>query len=78
MVESLRKEGWTFTYIGANQDVEAVASSMSINNSLCFAASAEGTGAMFEQERRSRKAFFGKISKGMRGQELADEDYFPF
>lgn len=63
LVESLKIRGWVFTYIGANQDVKAVACSMSIDNCLAFGADDEGTGAMFEQERSSRKRFFEKISK---------------
>ena len=57
LVEAMKKEGWVFTYIGANQDVEAVAASMSIDNRLAFDADDESTGAMFEHERRSRKKF---------------------
>ena len=61
LVEAMKQEGWVFTYIGANQDVEAVAASMSIDNHLAFEATPECTGAMFERERRSRKRFFGKL-----------------
>lgn len=65
LVEAMKKEGWVFTYIGANQDVEAVAASMSIDNRLAFDADDESTGAMFEHERRSRKKFFSKVSRNM-------------
>lgn len=65
LVEAMKKEGWVFTYIGANQDVEAVAESMSIDNRLAFDADDESTGAMFEHERRSRKKFFSKLSRNM-------------
>ena len=65
LVETLKNEGWVFTYIGANQDVEAVAASMSIDNRLAFDADDESTGAMFEHERRSRRKFFGKLSRNM-------------
>ena len=61
LVEAMKKEDWVFTYIGANQDVEAVAESMSIDNRLAFDADDESTGAMFAHERRSRKKFFGKL-----------------
>ena len=50
LVESLKKKGWVFTYIGANQDVEAVAAAMSITNTLSFSADAQGTSAMFARE----------------------------
>lgn len=65
LVEAMKKEGWVFTYIGANQDVEAVAASMSIDNRLAFEADDESTGAMFEHERRSRKRFFSRLSSNV-------------
>lgn len=65
LVESLKSQGWVFTYIGANQDVEAVAASMSIDNHLAFEADDESTGEMFAKECRSRKKFFGKLSRNM-------------
>ena len=34
LVEELKTKGWVFAYIGANQDVEKVASSMGIRNSF--------------------------------------------
>ena len=39
MVEELRSKGWVFAYIGANQDVEKVAFSLSIQNHYSFNAS---------------------------------------
>lgn len=63
LVEAMKQEGWVFTYIGANQDVEAVASAISIDNRLAFYADDVSTGAMFEHERRSRKKFFDKLSR---------------
>lgn len=63
LVEEMKKQGWIFTYIGANQDVEAVAASMSINNSLAFEADEEGTSAMFEKEMRCRKNLYSKLAK---------------
>lgn len=58
LIESLKSEGWVFTYIGANQDVEAVAASMSINNHLAFDANEASTNAMFEHERWARRRFY--------------------
>ena len=61
LVEELRKMGWTFTYIGADQDVEKVAGEIGVRNSLRFSANAEETNAMFAKERRSRAKFYGKM-----------------
>lgn len=63
LIEDLKKRNWVFTYIGANQDVESVAASMSINNHYAFMATEEGTNEMFRKERCSRKKFFKKLNK---------------
>ncbi len=63
LVEEMRSKGWIFTYIGANQDVEAVAASMSIQNHLEFSTDEESTREMFEKERKARKKFNMKVSK---------------
>lgn len=64
LVEALKAQGWVFTYIGANQDVEKMAKRMSIDNHLAFCANPEGTREMFEKEMRCRKKFFSRISEG--------------
>lgn len=61
LVEELRHEGWTFTYIGANHDVEAVAGSMGIRNTLVFKETEAGCNSMFETERKSRKRFLDNL-----------------
>ena len=79
LVEELRQEGWTFTYIGANQDVEAVAGSMGIRNTMVFEETAEGTQAMFAKESTSRLRFMGMIiNKCKLGHKclVEDEGYF--
>ncbi len=74
LVESLRAKDWVFTYIGANQDVEKVAATISINNTLSFSANVEGTKAMFAKEACSRSRFFDRLHHGMKGK-LSD-NYF--
>ena len=61
LVEELRHEGWTFTYIGANQDVEAVAGSMGIRNSMVFEETEEGTAKMYKRDSISRRRFMDKL-----------------
>lgn len=75
LVEALKAEGWVFTYIGANQDVEAVANSMSINNHLVFDANPNSTRNMFAKEMRSRKKFFENLDNNMSKEDLG-YDYF--
>lgn len=62
LVEEMKGKGWVFTYIGANQDVEAVAASMSIDNHLGFVEDQTGATDMFARECRSRKKFFNKLN----------------
>ncbi len=83
LVEAMRAEGWVFTYIGANQDVDAVAESMAIKHRMAFSADEASTRAMFEKERVARKKFHGKISKsisnrvsGIWNRGELDEGYF--
>ena len=38
LVDELKAKGWVFAYMGANQDVEAVAATMSITNAMKFEA----------------------------------------
>lgn len=73
LVGELRERGWTFTYIGANQDVDKVAEEMGIKHRLAFSACPQGTKAMFEEERRSRECFYKKVSERASD---ADEDFF--
>ena len=60
LVDRLDHAGWVFTYIGANQDAIYVANSMGIRNALQYDSDEEGTKAMWDQERNSRKAFYGR------------------
>lgn len=57
LVERLRKKGWVFAYIGANQDAVEVAKDLNISNALNYEASPEGMVMM--------SARFQKASKRM-------------
>lgn len=61
LVEELRHEGWTFTYIGANQNVEEEAGRMGIRNTLAFEETEEGAKRMIMMDRKSRSHFFKKL-----------------
>lgn len=47
IIENLKEKNWTFTYIGANHDVEKFAISISIENSLSYHANEDGVKKMF-------------------------------
>ena len=65
LVDELKATGWVFAYIGANQDVEAVAASISITNTLNFEATCAGTTVMSKKLRSSRSHWFDKIARGL-------------
>ncbi|MDR1895745.1 MAG: hypothetical protein LBR10_03025 [Prevotellaceae bacterium] len=62
LVEELKAQGWVFTYIGTNQDVDAVADSLSIDHKMHYHFSVEGTGTVLKKERSDRERFFNKVS----------------
>jgi uncharacterized protein YegL len=75
MINELKALGWVFTFIGANIDVEKVASQISVNNFISFNQTNEGTQEMFLKESNSRMKYFDKMSKGESKEKLA-EKYF--
>ena len=76
LVEELKAKGWIFAYIGANQDVEKVAFSMGINNSMRFDANVLGSKAMFKEESANREAYYCCISEGISPRQLSKREYF--
>ena len=75
LVKTLRKEGWVFTYIGANQDVEAVAESIAINNRMAFSADERSTREMFRKEKEARLQFACRVDMSRAKKDLED-NYF--
>lgn len=63
LVESLKEKNWTFTYMGANHDVEKFASAIAINNTLLFEADDNDIKLMFEKEKKARYFWSEKIHK---------------
>jgi len=61
LVEELKGEGWTFTYMGANQDSVEVAFNLSIRNSRNFEATSSGTARVMNKDASTRMSFFGKL-----------------
>ena len=65
LIEKLKKQNWTFTFIGTdNLDVEGIASDMGIDNHLQFCEDAEGTKQMFACERSARVRFNKCMAEG--------------
>lgn len=61
LVERLKGKGWTFTYMGANQDSVEVAFNLSIRNARNFDYSAQGTMAGLAKDSSTRMNFFGRL-----------------
>ena len=78
LVDELKAKGWVFAYIGANQDVEAVAATISITNVMKFEATPLGTAAMGARVASARGRLFDRISNlGCSfSSEDANEDFF--
>ncbi|NTW24294.1 MAG: VWA domain-containing protein [Lentimicrobium sp.] len=72
MVEELKAQNWTFTYIGADHDVEKFALSISITNSIVFHKNEADMSKMFEREKNARMKYSNKI----RNQEDTTEDFY--
>lgn len=76
LVEELKGKGWIFAYIGANQDVEKVAASISVTNVLNFTASNIGTGVMMHKLTQARSALFDRIADGDFCAETENTEFF--
>ena len=63
LIENLKIDKWTFTYIGTDHDIEKIASSISIKNTLFFHRDEESIQKMFVAERDSRFGLYKDISE---------------
>ena len=63
LVEELKKEGWTFTYMGANQNSVEVAFNLSIRNSRNFIAVPQGMLSTMAKDRSTRMNFFSRLDQ---------------
>lgn len=75
MINRLKQQNWSFTYMGANHDVTKTAASLSIQTAVQFEANEEGVKSVFEAERKGRMAYYEKRSRGLTSRE-AEEDYY--
>lgn len=61
LVEELKQNRWTFTYIGTDHDVEKIAISLSINNTMVFEKNEADIKKMFAREQNARVNYSKKI-----------------
>lgn len=64
LVSRLRGKGWTFAYIGANQDAVEVARDLNIDNALDFDATPEGVCRMSVSFRKAGRKFARMCAQG--------------
>ena len=62
LVEELKTKGWVFAYLGANQDAEEVAFSMSIDNAMSWESTREGTARMSKRLNYSRSRWYDEAA----------------
>ena len=74
LIKSYKEQGWQFTYIGADHDVETVSYSLSIDHHLQFDKTDAGTKAMFAKARKAHSGWMSKMSTLSR---LMDEENLP-
>ena len=76
IIDEQKNLGWTFTYIGANHDVEKAALTLSIYNTMVFEANDADVHEMFSKEQASRVRYSEKIRNKINPQEdfYKDED----
>lgn len=76
LVDELKKKNWVFAYIGANQDVEAVAATISITNVMKFETTNAGTQTMTDRVNDSREYFYCCISDPNFDIDEANKNFF--
>lgn len=76
LVDELKAKGWVFAYIGANQDVEAVAATISITNVIQFEANPSGTQEMTARVNRGRNRLYESIAADHFDSKSANESFF--
>ena len=76
LVDELKDKGWVFAYIGANHDVEKVASTISITNTMTFHTTSAGTQDMTKRLNKSRMNFFTRLSEQCFDSVAENEHFF--
>ena len=72
LVEEMKQSGWTFTYIGADHDVEKFAMNISITNTMTFQKNQADMDRMFAREKAARASYSSKL----RDNRPIDDDFY--
>lgn len=63
LISDLRGEGWAFTYIGADHDVEKVAVGLNFDTNIRFEKSKEGMDVMWNHTDRMREEYIEQLNE---------------
>ena len=64
LIEKLKKQEWTFTFIGTDDlDVEGMANSLGIRHSMSFGHDPEDTEKMWAEQNLMRENFYSRVSE---------------
>lgn len=75
-IEKLKQEVWSFSYMGADHDVEKVAFSLSINNYIQFSHDAVGVDSSWAREHSAKDEYYRKMNTEYRGRhKLSKEEW---
>lgn len=74
LVDSLSGKGWTFTYIGANQDSGEIASGLGIHSAMDFETTGVGAQMMWDRMDSSRNEYYKKVRHSKSSGEAMDFD----
>ena len=62
LIEQLKEEGWTFSYMGSAHDVKEVTDLLAIDNVVEFSHDITGASNSWGRERSSKKAYFSRMA----------------
>lgn len=62
LIEQLKEEGWSFSYMGSAHNVKEVTDLLSIDNVVEFSHDIRGAGNTWEREKSSRRAYYSKMA----------------
>lgn len=73
IIEELKSENWTFTYIGTDHDIDKTTMDLNIKNKIRFDKNGRGIKNMFDIETNSRIKYSLAIREGKL---ISDDDYY--
>lgn len=74
LIEQLKVEGWSFSYMGSAHDVKNVSDLLSIDNAVEFSHDVRGTANTWERERSAKRAYFEKMNCMMKEERMTREE----